>query len=357
MRRFTSFAVLFFCVSAHFVTSIHAADSVVTRRDGFVLIWKSISRPVEKTKEKPYSDVPVGSPGADVITYAKARGLLDDSQEKFYPESPMSPSDALRWIFKTRSVEPLDHDRSLVVTKIADAADIPALALHYGIEYSPEAESMNQAELLNLMQTVDSLLAKEDHEVSLYSEKFHGKGTAFGETFDMHALTAAHRTYPHNTLVRVTNIENGKSVTVRINDRGPYVKGRDMDLSLGSFISIAERSKGKIRATFERLGDITVVRRCNDDRLQRRITKSTVLSPGIPHTFPLGKTLLLSSEMPFVVRDLQYPDGVSRGEETWVTKGETFEMTPSVLGSYALILGDTTGRRRTMTMEVVDCGQ
>lgn len=62
---------------------------------------------------------------------------------------------------------------------------------------------------------------------------FHGKLTANGEVFDMNGMTAAHRTLPLGSLVRVTNLENDKSVTLRINDRGPYVRGRELDCSYG----------------------------------------------------------------------------------------------------------------------------
>ncbi len=58
--------------------------------------------------------------------------------------------------------------------------------------------------------------------------------TSSGETFDMHALTAAHRTLPFNTWLEVTNLDNGKRVEVRINDRGPFVVGRIIDLSMGA---------------------------------------------------------------------------------------------------------------------------
>jgi rare lipoprotein A len=66
---------------------------------------------------------------------------------------------------------------------------------------------------------------------SFYSEKFHGKKTANGETYDMYALTAAHETYPFNTIVKVTNLKNNKSVTLRINDRKPDLNGRIIDIS------------------------------------------------------------------------------------------------------------------------------
>ena len=66
---------------------------------------------------------------------------------------------------------------------------------------------------------------------SYYGKKFHGRQTANGEIFDMNKLTCAHKTLPFNTKLEVTNENNGKSVIVRVNDRGPFVKGRDLDLS------------------------------------------------------------------------------------------------------------------------------
>ncbi len=71
-------------------------------------------------------------------------------------------------------------------------------------------------------------------ECSYYADKFHGKKTANGEIYDMNQYTAAHRTLPFNTILEVTNIKNGKTVRIRINDRGPFKKGRILDLSLAA---------------------------------------------------------------------------------------------------------------------------
>jgi peptidoglycan lytic transglycosylase len=68
-------------------------------------------------------------------------------------------------------------------------------------------------------------------KASWYGKKFHGRKTASGERYNMYQLTAAHKTLPFGTKVKVTNMDNGKSVVVRINDRGPFVKGRIIDLS------------------------------------------------------------------------------------------------------------------------------
>ena len=71
-------------------------------------------------------------------------------------------------------------------------------------------------------------------EASFYGPGFHGKKTATGEKFDQNDKTAAHPTLPLGTKATVTNLDNGTSVDVKINDRGPYVKGRDIDLSKGA---------------------------------------------------------------------------------------------------------------------------
>jgi peptidoglycan lytic transglycosylase len=71
-------------------------------------------------------------------------------------------------------------------------------------------------------------------KASWYGKEQHGGPTASGERYNMYALTAAHRTLPMNAHVRCTNLRNGKSVTVRINDRGPYGRGRVIDLSFAA---------------------------------------------------------------------------------------------------------------------------
>lgn len=71
----------------------------------------------------------------------------------------------------------------------------------------------------------------EEGVASWYGPNFHGKLTANGEKYDMYGLTAAHRTLPFNSIVKVKNLDNGRSVKVRINDRGPYAKNRIIDLS------------------------------------------------------------------------------------------------------------------------------
>ena len=86
---------------------------------------------------------------------------------------------------------------------------------------------------------------------SFYGGKWHGRKTANGEIFDTYKLTAAHKTLPFGTRVRVTNLSNGKSVVVRINNRGPYSKGRIIDLSQAAFSKIENMSKGVTKVKLE----------------------------------------------------------------------------------------------------------
>ncbi|MXO83917.1 septal ring lytic transglycosylase RlpA family protein [Altererythrobacter aestiaquae] len=83
---------------------------------------------------------------------------------------------------------------------------------------------------------------------SYYGKRFHGRRTANGERFNMNAMTAAHKTLPFGTKVRVTNPRNGKSVVVRINDRGPFIRGRTIDLSRAAAkkVGIVQRGHGTV---------------------------------------------------------------------------------------------------------------
>lgn len=88
-------------------------------------------------------------------------------------------------------------------------------------------------------------------KVSWYGKDFHGRLTASGERYDMNEFTAAHKTLPFGTKVKITNINNNKSVVVTINDRGPYTKGRKFDLSKAAFNEIAAKNKGVITVKYE----------------------------------------------------------------------------------------------------------
>jgi rare lipoprotein A len=91
------------------------------------------------------------------------------------------------------------------------------------------------------------LIDRGTMKASWYGPKFHGKMTANGEVYDQMALTAAHKSLSFGTLLKITNPKNGRSVIVRINDRGPYIEGRDLDLSKGAAIELGILRRGVAR--------------------------------------------------------------------------------------------------------------
>lgn len=101
-------------------------------------------------------------------------------------------------------------------------------------------------------------------QASWYGRPHHGQRTASGEVFDMNGLTAAHRTLPFGTRVRVTSFDNGRSVEVRINDRGPFARGRVIDLSYA-----AAQQLGAVRAGIFRVG-VTVIKPSERDSTTER---------------------------------------------------------------------------------------
>ena len=98
----------------------------------------------------------------------------------------------------------------------------------------------------------------EEGNASWYGNPFHGRRASNGEVYDMYKLTAAHRTLPFETMVRVTNLNNGKTTTVRITDRGPFVDNRIIDLSQAAAREIESIGPGIVPVRIEVLGNVDV---------------------------------------------------------------------------------------------------
>ncbi|MBI5739987.1 MAG: septal ring lytic transglycosylase RlpA family protein [Nitrospirae bacterium] len=107
---------------------------------------------------------------------------------------------------------------------------------------------------------------------SWYGQDFHGRPTSSGERYDMYGLTCAHKEMPFGTRLRVTNPDTDKSVVVTVNDRGPFIAGRDLDLSYGAAREIEMANKGVGRVKIEHLG--------RDMRYVKRIAFSPSLPSG-----------------------------------------------------------------------------
>ena len=243
-------------------------------------MWESISRPAYERREN-YTDMEEGERGYLEINYARSRKILEE-ETMFYPDEPLLLKHALLWLYRTRNIRELPDMQP--ETMLSMIEDYPIVEKDKDLNVRASMQ-----DLLTMSRQLDQMLIKEVHEVSFYADDFHGRGTAFGETFDMNEITAAHRSFPHDTLVKVTNVDNQKSVVVRINDRGPYVHGRDMDLSKASFLEIAPEGQGVLRATFERLGNVELVDACKEHQrfYQKRITRDVRFFRGVPHDFTI----------------------------------------------------------------------
>jgi rare lipoprotein A len=104
----------------------------------------------------------------------------------------------------------------------------------YGCSSTSRYSGSNDNSESNIRYKSSDVLETETGTASFYANEFNGKKTANGEVYDMNGLTAAHPSFPYNTVVKVTNLDNGKSIEVRINDRMPNFKGRIIDLSFAA---------------------------------------------------------------------------------------------------------------------------
>lgn len=126
--------------------------------------------------------------------------------------------------------------------------------------WAPIRTSLTLAALCALLagcagQRIDSDGYSAEGKASYYGARHHGRKTASGERFDQHALTAAHRSLPFGSRVRVTNLHNDKSVVVRINDRGPYARGRIIDLSKKAAEQLDMLRAGVVPVRVQQLAD------------------------------------------------------------------------------------------------------
>ena len=111
---------------------------------------------------------------------------------------------------------------------------------------------------------------------SWYGSDFHGNTTSNGETYNMHGITAAHKLLPMHTMLLVTNLDNGKKTVVRVNDRGPFVQGRIIDLSYGAAQEISLVRSGTARVKITALGETKLDKKTG----KRRFTKYADLKSG-----------------------------------------------------------------------------
>lgn len=99
--------------------------------------------------------------------------------------------------------------------------------------------------------TISTANAYQVGMASYYGREFHGRKTANGETYNMYRLTAAHRVLPLGTMIKVTNLENGRWAVVKVNDRGPFVEGRVLDVSFAAALELEMVAQGTAKVMIE----------------------------------------------------------------------------------------------------------
>jgi len=154
-------------------------------------------------------------------------------------------------------------DRKLTMkNQLGKLLTIALLSSTFSVGFFGEAFAASRTSRLNQRPTLPSslqqgssqLFARMRGRASWYGPRFHGRRTASGERFNASAYTAAHRSLPFGTKVRVTNLSNGRAVIVRINDRGPYAGGRVIDLSKAAAQAIGMLRSGTAPVRIEIIG-------------------------------------------------------------------------------------------------------
>ncbi len=158
-------------------------------------------------------------------------------------------------------------------------------------------------------------------KASWYGKDFHGKKTANGQIYNMYGLSAAHKTLPLGTQIRVTNLENNRSVVLVINDRGPFVSGRILDLSYGAANKLGTVERGVAKVRISAIGSVPYSRtaatnikyyhvrvgafaeRANADRTYRQLVKNGYAGAKIQTVDRDGLTLHVVQAGSFVSRD------------------------------------------------------
>ncbi len=142
--------------------------------------------------------------------------------------------------------------------------------------------------ILFLSLSISVVAQKQRGNASFYDQKFEGRPTASGEVFTPNGNTAAHKTLPFNSMVKVTNLKNGKSAIVRINDRGPFIRGRIIDLTTKTAKELDFLNEGTVEVEIELLSEVGSSAGANASSSSEALptpisnTKTEVSSPSTP---------------------------------------------------------------------------
>ncbi|MBN1258426.1 septal ring lytic transglycosylase RlpA family protein, partial [Candidatus Peregrinibacteria bacterium] len=308
-------------------------EQKVNRAEALKIILLGTRIPVPEIKEQEvFPDVAYDAWYGKYAAKAKRMEVVsgDASTGMFRPGDTVNLAETLKILIKARGENPGTPDGNPYADVPKDAWFAPYFAFAAEMSLLDEDENDDVSPALPvtrgmLAELIYRLLTRPEGyqtgQASYYAGRFHGETTAAGEIYDASQFTAAHRTHPFGTWLKVTNAENGKSVKVRVNDRGPYVEGRIIDLSKAAFESIASLSRGVINVTLETtdppestetpdsgsslsadLLDATDPGSCAEKNFLRYYPKTSfeniTLSRELPNAVAVGEVLSLSGTVP-----------------------------------------------------------
>ncbi len=305
-------------------------DTKVNRAEALkiILLGSEVLVP-EIADQDIFPDVLHGTWYAKYAAKGKNLGIVsgDSDTGMFRPGDTINLAEILKILIETNDIELRtedDMERRPYADVPTDAWFAPYFDYADSITLLEEDEDYNvfpatevtrglMAQLMHQIQMKPE--GYQEGEASYYGEKFHGKGTASGEVFDASGLTAAHRTLPFGTWLRVRNLENNEEVYVRVNDRGPYAgDNRIIDLSKAAFEAISPLSRGVIQVS------ITPVDGPPGDKLQASAScpDSPDLSYYSENTF---ENITLAASLPnlHLADEVLFIEGTSSSDNDYVS--------------------------------------
>lgn len=217
---------------------------------------------LETNDKRPFTDTPLDEWYTKYLILAKEKQIISGYEDgSFKPNQSINLAETLKIFFGCYpEIEYPNVDDYIFDDTPKDSwfINYTALAASQGIINIYESNKINPNQEVTrgyLAEIIYRFIKyQEGYEfgkATFYGSAVQGHGTASGETFDMNAMTAAHKTLPFGTIVEVTNLSNGKSVQVKITDRGPYGPGRVLDLTSAAFSEIAWLGTGVINVQYK----------------------------------------------------------------------------------------------------------
>lgn len=298
------------------------------------------------TTKNPFPDVPKGEWFASLVKKGRDIGLVQGNKDgNFLPARNVSRAEALAMLFRTNGDELKNPTKS-------PFTDVPTYAW-----YAPYFQEAKEAGLIGGTRAQpDQLLTRAQlsdltyrffrgdwkvttttGKASYYADFFEGRTTANGETFSNAEYTAAHKTLPFGTRVRVTNAESLESIVVRINDRGPYAEGKIIDLTTTGFAHFAPLSQGVVPVELTVVSDTVPLGPAEEceaqkitDTIEKDFYEGIRLFHPLPSTFRMGEVYTIAGEIelddiPDVVT-VFYGEGENQHIFRAETKGKIFSV-------------------------------